>query len=182
MKPVGHLIEPWDEHNRALIGHVHPPEWKNPRPSGRYNLVVIGGGTAGWMTAAGLSNKLKGLPVSIRLIESEEIGTVGVGEATLPHIRAFNSTLNIAEPELMKATEATFKLGIEFCDWGRIGDRYIHPFGDYGPTVNEIPFYHYWLRLKSMGDTSRLDEYSYPILAAESGRFRHPSPDGTKLE
>jgi tryptophan halogenase len=146
------------------------------------SVAVIGGGTAGWMAAAALSNKLKGLPVSIRLIESEEIGTVGVGEATLPHIRAFNSTLNISEPELMRATEATFKLGIEFCDWGRIGDRYIHPFGDFGPTVNELPFYHYWLRLKSRGDGSRLDEYSFPIMAAENGRFRHPSPDLTKIE
>jgi len=145
-------------------------------------VAVVGGGTAGWMAAAALSNKLKGLPVSIRLIESDEIGTVGVGEATLPHIRAFNSTLNISEPELMKATEATFKLGIEFCDWGQIGDRYIHPFGDYGPVINEIPFYHFWLRMKSHGDASRLDEYSFPIMAAENGRFRHPSPDLSKIE
>ena len=145
-------------------------------------VAVIGGGTAGWMAAAALSHKLKGLPIAIRLIESEEIGTVGVGEATLPHIRAFNSTLNISEPELMKATEATFKLGIEFCDWGRIGDRYIHPFGDFGPNVNEIPFYHFWLRLKSQGDESRLDEYSFPIMAAENDRFRHPSPDLSKIE
>ena len=145
-------------------------------------VVVVGGGTAGWMAAAALSNKLKGLPISVRLIESEEIGTVGVGEATLPHIRAFNNTLGIAEPELMKSTEATFKLGIEFCDWGRIGDRYIHPFGDFGPTVNEIPFYQYWLRLQGLGDTSRLDDYSFPIIAAENCRFRHPSPDLTKIE
>ena len=145
-------------------------------------VVVVGGGTAGWMTAAGFSNKLKGLPVSIRLIESDEIGTVGVGEATLPHIRAFNSTLNISEPVLMKATEATFKLGIEFCDWGQIGDRYIHPFGDYGPAVDDIPFYHYWLRLKGRGDVPRLDEYSFPIMAAESGRFRHPSNDLARIE
>jgi tryptophan halogenase len=145
-------------------------------------LCIVGGGTAGWMTAAGLSNKLKGLPISIRLIESDEIGTVGVGEATLPHIRAFNSTLNIGEAELMKATEATFKLGIEFRDWGRVGDRYIHPFGDYGPVVNGVPFYQYWLRLQSRGDASRLDEYSFPIMAAESDRFRHPSTDLAKIE
>src|SRR5689334_24918666 len=91
-------------------------------------ICIVGGGTAGWMAAAALSHKLKGLPVSIQLIESDEIGTVGVGEATLPHIRNFNTALNISEPALMKATEATIKLGIEFCDWGRIGDRYIHPF------------------------------------------------------
>ena len=145
-------------------------------------ICILGGGTAGWMTAAGLSNKLLGLPVAIQLVESDEIGTVGVGEATLPHIRAFNATLNIDEAELMKATEATFKLGIEFRDWGRIGDRYIHPFGDYGPVVNGIPFYQYWLRLRSLGDTSRLDDYSYPIVAAESGRFQHPSADLAKIE
>lgn len=146
------------------------------------SVCILGGGTAGWMTAAALGNKLKGLPISIRLIESEEIGTVGVGEATLPHIRAFNNTLNISEPELMKATEATFKLGIEFRDWGKIGDRYIHPFGDYGPVVNGMPFYHYWLRLKSLGDQTRLDEYSYPIIAAEQNRFQHPSPDLSSVE
>src|SRR5687767_14429169 len=109
------------------------------------SICIVGGGTAGWMTAAGLSNKLQGLPVVIHLVESDEIGTVGVGEATLPHIRAFNNTLGIGERELMRATEATFKLGIEFCDWGQVGDRYIHPFGDFGPVVNELPFYHYWL-------------------------------------
>ena len=145
-------------------------------------ICIVGGGTAGWMAAAALSNKLQGLPVSIRLIESEEIGTVGVGEATLPHIRAFNNTLGIGEQELMKATEATFKLGIEFCDWGRIGDRYIHPFGDYGPVVNGLPFYHYWLRLRGVGDTSRLDEYSFPVMAAEGNRFRRPSADISKIQ
>ena len=140
-------------------------------------ICIVGGGTAGWMTAAALSNRLKGLPVAIRLIESSEIGTVGVGEATLPHIRAFNTTLGISEPELMRATQATFKLGIEFRDWGRIGDRYIHPFGDFGPVVDGVPFYHHWLRLRALGDTTRLDDYSYPVVAAEQNRFRHPSTD-----
>ena len=87
------------------------------------SVCIVGGGTAGWMAAAALANRLNGLGIAVRLIESEEIGTVGVGEATLPHIRAFNTTLGISEPELMRATEATYKLGIEFCDWGRIGDR-----------------------------------------------------------
>jgi len=145
-------------------------------------ICVLGGGTAGWMTAAALSHKFKGLPISIQLIESDEIGTVGVGEATLPHIRSFNNTLNISEPALMKATEATFKLGIEFCDWGRIGDRYIHPFGDFGPNVNGIPFLHYWLRLQQLGVTTRLSEYSFSIMLAEMGRFRHPGTDQTKVE
>lgn len=146
------------------------------------SVCILGGGTAGWMTAAALSHKLKDLPVSIRLIESDEIGTVGVGEATLPHIRSFNNTLNIDEATLMKETEATFKLGIEFCDWGRPGDHYIHPFGDFGPNVNGVPFYHFWLRLRSLGDTSRLDEYSLPIITAEMSRFKYPGADPSKLD
>ena len=146
------------------------------------SACIVGGGTAGWMTAAALANRLAGLGVRVRLIESEEIGTVGVGEATLPHIRAFNATLGIAEPELMRATEATYKLGIEFCDWGRIGDRYIHPFGNYGPEEDGIPFYHQWLRLRAMGDAGRLDDYSYPVIAAEQNRFRHPASEPGRVE
>jgi len=138
-------------------------------------ICILGGGTAGWMTAAALSHKLKGLPVRIELVESDEIGTVGVGEATLPHIRSFNETLNIDEATFMKATEATFKLGIEFRDWGKPGDHYIHPFGDYGEPINGIPFYQAWLRMRELGETHRLDEWSYPILAAEQGRFQYPT-------
>jgi tryptophan halogenase len=145
-------------------------------------ICILGGGTAGWMTAAALSHKFKSLPLSIQLIESDEIGTVGVGEATLPHIRSFNNALNISEPDLMKATEATFKLGIEFRDWGRIGDRYIHPFGDFGPNDHAIPFYHLWLRLRTLGDSTRLDEYSYAVMLAEAGRFTHPATDHAKIE
>jgi tryptophan halogenase len=140
-------------------------------------ICILGGGTAGWMTAAALSHKLKGLPIRVELVESEEIGTVGVGEATLPHIRKFNEALNIDEPAFMKATDATFKLGIEFCNWGKIGDRYIHPFGDYGRPLNGIPFYQMWLRLRELGETHRLDEWSYPIIAAEMARFQYPASD-----
>ena len=146
------------------------------------SVCIVGGGTAGWMTAAALSHKFKGLPLTIRLIESDEIGTVGVGEATLPHIRAFNAALNIPEADLMRETEATFKLGIEFCDWGKTGDRYLHPFGDFGPPDLDIPFHHYWLRLRARGEATRLDEYSYPIQLSERGRFRHPEADATRLE
>lgn len=145
-------------------------------------ICILGGGTAGWMTAAGLAQKFASADIEITLIESEQIGTVGVGEATLPHIRFFNNTLGIDEAEFMRATKATFKMGIEFCDWGRIGDRYIHPFGDYGKPIHDIPFYHYWNRARLEGDDSRLDEYSYPIIASEMGRFRMPDTDRTKIE
>ncbi|MFN3211762.1 MAG: tryptophan halogenase family protein [Henriciella sp.] len=145
------------------------------------NVCILGGGTAGWMTAAALSHKYGGLGVNITLIESDQIGTIGVGEATLPHIRFFNETLGIDERAFMKATEATFKLGIEFCDWGQLGDRYIHPFGDYGLPLEGIDFHQYWLRLNKHGLVSRMDDYSYPILAAEAGRFQIPKSDPNKI-
>jgi len=144
-------------------------------------ICILGGGTSGWMTAAGLSNKLNGLGVRIQLVESDQIGTIGVGEATLPHIRYFNNSLGIDEREFMRATRATFKLGIEFCDWGQLGDSYIHPFGDYGEPINDIDFHHFWLRLWHNGHKSRLDDYSYPVLAAESGKFQLPGPDVMKI-
>ena len=134
------------------------------------------------MTAAGLAQKFKHSDVSITLIESEQIGTVGVGEATLPHIRYFNQTLGIHEPAFMKATHATFKLGIEFRDWGKKGDHYIHPFGDFGRPVNGIPFYQYWIRQTLRSGSDRLSEFSYPIVMAEQGRFRLPDPDHSKIE
>ena len=97
----------------------------------RLKVIVVGGGTAGWMTAAALA-KLLPSRCSVHLIESEAIGIVGVSEATLPHIRGFNDRLGINEAEFMAATRATFKLGIEFKDWGKPGDSYIHPFGTFG--------------------------------------------------
>lgn len=129
------------------------------------------------MTAAAISNKFKNLDLDIRLVESDQIGTVGVGEATLPHIRFFNQALGINEAEFMKSTEATFKLGIEFCDWGQRGDHYIHPFGDYGLPVDDLDFHQFWLKLRQAEGAPRLSEYSYPVLAAEQGRFRIPDGD-----
>ncbi|NNU15471.1 tryptophan 7-halogenase [Parvularcula sp. ZS-1/3] len=143
------------------------------------SVCVLGGGTAGWMTAAALANKFQRSAVPVTLIESEQIGTVGVGEATLPHIRFFNQALGIDERAFMRETNATFKLGIEFCDWGALGDRYIHPFGDYGLPTPDNDFHQLWLRAGKVSKVSRLDDYSYPIVAAEAGRFRIPgeNPD-----
>jgi len=129
------------------------------------------------MTAAALSTMLKDQNLDITLIESEAIGTVGVGEATIPHIRAFNAKLGIDENAFMSLTQATFKLGIEFRNWGRLGDSYIHPFGAYGRPLERIAFHHHWLRLRRQGAAADIGEYSLPVVAARKGRFARNETD-----
>lgn len=147
----------------------------------RQRIVVVGGGTSGWMTAAALAKLLHGR-CSIDLVESEAIGIVGVGEATLPHIRGFNEKLGIRESDFMSWTRATFKLGIEFRDWGRIGDRYIHPFGTFGRGTGEVDFHHYWTRLRAAGvDVPPLESFSYACTLARMNRFDQPSTDPASL-
>ena len=141
-------------------------------------VVIVGGGTAGWMTAAALAGVLGPAVVDVHLVESEEIGIVGVGEATLPHIRAFNTRLGIDEAAFMKATGATFKLGIEFRDWARIGDSYIHPFGAFGHDVDGVGFHHYLARAGQIGT---LPEYSLPVVAARQAKFGRPADDPRSL-
>lgn len=145
-------------------------------------LCIVGGGTAGWMTASALAKKLKNVLTSIELVESEAIGIVGVGEATLPHIRFFNKGLGINESDFMKSTEATFKLGIEFCDWGGLGQRYVHPFGDFGHPIDGIDFYQHLLKLQREGDESSLDEYAFGVVAAKNDKFQLPEQGATALQ
>lgn len=140
-------------------------------------LTIVGGGTAGWMTAAALAKLIRPLGVRIRLVESDAIGTIGVGEATLPHIRFFNERLGLDEAAFMAATQATIKLGIQFRDWARKGDAYIHPFGDYGRDIGETAFHHLWLRAAQAGRAGRIDDYSLPIVMAEQARFGPPATD-----
>ncbi|WP_298191227.1 tryptophan halogenase family protein [Novosphingobium sp.] len=144
-------------------------------------IVIVGGGTAGWMTAAALAHRLQGLPVSITLVESEEIGTVGVGEATVPHIRFFNARLGIDEADFMRRTSATFKLGIEFRNWGRKGDSYIHPFGVFGEEIEGVAFHHLWARFARAGGRDAVEAFSLPVLAARMDRFAHPDSDPESL-
>jgi tryptophan halogenase len=134
------------------------------------------------MTAAALAKKFSRQKLQITLIESEEIGTVGVGEATLPHIRFFNQTLGIDERDFMRKTRATFKLGIEFVDWGCKGNRYIHPFGDFGEKINSVDFYQYWLLAQKNYDMGRLEDYAFDIAAAKSNKFTIPEMGALDLK
>ncbi|HEY6814095.1 MAG TPA: tryptophan halogenase family protein [Croceibacterium sp.] len=144
-------------------------------------VVIVGGGTSGWMAAAALAKILGAMPgLSIELVESEAIGTVGVGEATVPPIVLFNSMLGLDEMEFMRETHATYKLGIEFVDWARIGHRYCHPFGSYGLDMLGIDFLHHWLKGRELGDTSAFDEYSIATMAANANKFFPPTPEQPK--
>jgi tryptophan halogenase len=140
------------------------------------NIVIVGGGTAGWMAAASLSALLQNR-YAIRLIESDEISTVGVGESTIPMIRLFNTALGINEDEFMRETKATFKLGIEFKDWGKLGERYMHGFGTFGQPLWTLEFFQYWLRAWQLGKAPDLERYSLNRMAANAGKFMRPNPE-----
>jgi tryptophan halogenase len=139
------------------------------------NIVIAGGGTAGWMAAAALSRFLE-TGFRIHLVESEEIGTVGVGEATIPQIRLFNQALGINEDAFLRETEGTFKLGIEFDGWREPGHRYMHAFGDVGRDVGMVPFQHVWHRARELGFAEPLSAYALNETAARAGRMHRGKP------
>ena len=146
------------------------------------NIVIVGGGTAGWMTAAALAKVVGTQRHSITLVESEDIGIVGVGEATIPPILLFNKLLGIDEDQFVRETSATFKLGIDFVDWRAIGDRYFHHFGLFGADLKGgVSFAHYWLRWVQEGGNPDNLRFSAEAEAARSGRFGRTPPTAGAL-
>ena len=145
-------------------------------------VVVVGGGTAGWMAAAGLVGMLTPRTCRVRLIESDEIGTVGVGEATLPHMRAFNQAIGIVEADMMRRTNATFKLGIEFVDWGFAGSSYVHPFGAHGRPMGGVAFHHHWLRARAKGRDYSIEDFSFAVAASRANKFDFPETDQASVK
>lgn len=135
------------------------------------NIVIVGGGTAGWMAAAALSRLKQGRDLEVTLIESEAIGTVGVGEATIPPFVGFNQLIGVQENEMLAAVGGTFKLGIQFENWGQVGDSYIHPFGAYGYALDGISFHHVWHKFAKDGDNRPIQVFNLETMAAYFGKF-----------
>lgn len=135
-------------------------------------VVIVGGGTAGWVAAAVLSRTM-GHALDIELVESDDIGTVGVGEATIPQVRLLLRVLGLDENDFLRHTNGTIKLGIQFNDWGRIGDSYMHAFGEVGRNLGMLPFHPYWLRSGEAGGSSSLWDYSLNFQAAIANRYAH---------
>jgi len=140
-------------------------------------VVIVGGGTAGWMAAAALSAYLRGTGVRITLIESSEIGTIGVGEATIPTIRRFYAQLGMTDAQVMQACQATAKLGIRFLGWGGEGSDFIHPFGLFGQAQRGVDFHHYWLKAREAGHDVPLDRFSLGAMLAREGHASVPVPN-----
>jgi tryptophan halogenase len=142
------------------------------------SIAIVGGGTAGWSAAALLSRVLAGSGTAITLIESSDIPTVGVGEATIPPIFEFLQTCGIDEVEFIRATNATFKLAIQFRDWLHQGHRYWHPFGGFGLTIDKRPFHHQWWRYAGSGGEGNFSDFCPAIALAEQHKFAFPPPNG----
>ena len=135
-------------------------------------IVIAGGGTAGWMMASAIARTM-GQTVDLTLVESEQIGTIGVGESTIPPLVNFNRILGIPEPEFMRATQATFKLGILFDNWKHDGDSYFHSFGLSGKDHWSAGFQHFWLNARERGHEQPYADYCLELVAAMQGKFAH---------
>src|ERR1041384_7234526 len=137
------------------------------------HYVFVGGGSGGWVGAASVIPALEGHARGT-LIESEEIGTGGVGEATIPPLQFFNKVLGINEKDFVQATQASFKLGIDFVNWGSAGHRYFHQFGEFGVNIKGVSFHQLWLRLRAGGHPYPLSDYAPAYIAAMQMRFLPP--------
>jgi len=144
-------------------------------------ITIVGGGTAGWMTAASLAHRLQRLGVSITLVESSAVGTIGVGEATVPAIRRYFQSLGLDAFQVLKATNGTIKLAIEFDGWKHVGHSFMHPFGRFGLEAGPIAFHHLWNRLRTQGDVGVLDEYAMGAQLARAGRMMLP-PENARVD
>jgi tryptophan halogenase len=142
-------------------------------------LVIVGGGTAGWMAAASFAHYFSQNGLEITVVDSSQIGTVGVGEATVPAIRDFFRSLGLDEFEVMRATQGTCKLGIEFKDWRRKGESFIHPFGVFGTPARDVAFHQYWLKLRKLGDPTPFSAYSLAVALCGQNRFTRPHANPT---
>ncbi len=138
------------------------------------SIAILGGGTAGWSAAAMLAERYKKFNLSITLIESPNIATVGVGEATVPAILAVHKNLKVSEREFIKATQATFKLGIQFKDWNHLGGDFFHPFSQFGAAIGGVDFHQCWAKLQQAGNAQRLEDFSLCATFAKTGRFALP--------
>lgn len=138
------------------------------------SIVILGGGTAGWMAAAALANRFKQGVTKITLVESAEIGIIGVGEATVPYIKEFLQDLNINEVDFMRTTNATYKLGIDFDGWYKPDEKFIHPFAGYGARIARIPFHHYWAKMRQQNKAQGLDAYCLAVQMARHNKFALP--------
>lgn len=138
-------------------------------------IVIVGGGTAGWMTAAGLARHFAKTSIQLTVVDSSAIGTVGVGEATIPTLRRFYAELGMSDNDVLRQTLGTVKLGIEFRDWFLPGRRFIHPFGGFGQAANGVAFHHYWMKAKQLGSDCDLTDYSLGLQLAKHHKFNPPS-------
>ena len=141
------------------------------------SIVIVGGGTAGWMTATALAKVFRKATCSIRLVDLDGTGTASLDEATIPAIRDFHRRFGIDEREFMRATNATFRLGTKFEDWRAIGDSYMHTSGKFGQAIDGVGFQHYWLRQQKTDDATPIEEFALSCVAAKKGRFQRPVDD-----
>ena len=166
-----------------MAGSTHPSSaaagsGRDPADRRLRSIAVVGGGTAGWLAASMLARALTGTGTRLTVIESADIGTVGVGEATIPPILDVLRFLGIDEADFVRHTQATSKLGIKFLDWKVVGHSYWHPFGAFGAPLNRRPFFHAWNRLRVAGHPLAFNDYSLCAALGDEVRFRFPEPAG----